>query len=100
MPVKMSVISREATVIGWRRAFMALYPKYRVCLSNLLYWAYMGLMLLVYPTLFLSLFFEVFLLLSFLEGKRARPVPALRTGILPTVTIFVPCYNEERTVAK
>ena len=60
----------------------------------------MGLMLLIYPALFLSLFFEVFLLLSFLEGKRAHPVPPAVTGELPTVTIFIPCYNEARTVSK
>jgi cellulose synthase/poly-beta-1,6-N-acetylglucosamine synthase-like glycosyltransferase len=61
----------------------------------------MGLLtVLIYPALFLSLFFEVFLLLSFLEGKRANPKPGKREGDLPTVTIFIPCYNEARTAGK
>lgn len=61
----------------------------------------MGFNALVYPFLFLALYFEVFLLLSFLQNARkhrgdARRVPA----IWPSVTVFIPCYNEERTVVK
>ena len=58
-------------------------------------------MIFIYPVLFLSLFFEVFLLLSFLEGTRNKKAPAsVPPHLLPSVTIFVPCYNEAKTVAK
>ncbi len=47
--------------------------------------------------LFISLYFEVFLLLTFLENR-----PALKTKggntYLPTATIVVPCFNEEESV--
>ncbi len=52
----------------------------------------------LYACLFLALYFEVFLLISFFEQ---RPTP--RTAVLPKryprVSIIVPCYNEERTLA-
>jgi cellulose synthase/poly-beta-1,6-N-acetylglucosamine synthase-like glycosyltransferase len=55
----------------------------------------------IYPVLFISIYFEVFLLLSFLEGKKTRPAPArLADRDLPSVTVFVPCYNEEATVGR
>ncbi|MEJ0054094.1 MAG: glycosyltransferase [bacterium] len=58
-------------------------------------------MVFIYPVLFVSLFFEVFLLLSFLEGKRTKKEPgAVADEDLPTSTIFIPCYNEEKTVAR
>src|ERR1051325_5578804 len=51
----------------------------------------------IYAALFLALFFEVFLLISFLEKR-----PASRTAALPkrypSTTIIVPCWNEERTI--
>ena len=58
--------------------------------------------LILYPTLFISLFFEVFLLITYLEVKdeikaedeRVRE-PLTRH---PSVTVIVPCYNEEATV--
>ncbi|MBU6323443.1 MAG: glycosyltransferase family 2 protein [Patescibacteria group bacterium] len=53
----------------------------------------------MYPLLFLSLYFEVFVLLSFLEGWRA-PKASHTQDALPSVTVFVPCYNEEHTVAR
>ncbi|TSC69297.1 MAG: Glycosyltransferase involved in cell wall bioproteini [Parcubacteria group bacterium Gr01-1014_56] len=53
----------------------------------------------VYLCLFLALYFEVFLLISFLEKK-----PALKTTLkprrLPTVSIIVPSFNEERTIVQ
>jgi len=55
----------------------------------------------IYPFLFVALYFEVFLLLSFVVGKRRYQEPgAADLSALPTVTIFVPCYNEEKTVGK
>ena len=58
--------------------------------------------LFLYCSLFISLFFEVFLLITYLE---AREELRLETEHLdkpitqfPTVTIIVPCFNEERTV--
>lgn len=56
----------------------------------------------VYTLLFISLYFEVFLLVTFLE-KRAGRSSSLNTlnlqGALPRVCIVVPCFNEERTLA-
>ncbi len=54
--------------------------------------------IVVYPFLFLALFFEVFLLLAFFEkGARARrKVPTEHS--FPSVAVVVPCYNEEKTV--
>lgn len=55
----------------------------------------------MYPFLFVSLYFEVFLLLTFLEGRAGFALAAATAASdLPSVTIFVPCYNEERTVAR
>jgi|TARA_R110000824_G_scaffold401771_1_gene615307 peptidoglycan-N-acetylglucosamine deacetylase len=54
---------------------------------------------IAYPFLFIAIYFEVFLLLTFLgaEGRtsRARQV-SKRT---PKVAIIVPCWNEESTIA-
>jgi len=53
----------------------------------------------VYFALFIALYFEVFLLISYLEKK-----PAQKSTILPkrypTVAMIVPCYNEEKTLAQ
>lgn len=54
----------------------------------------------MYVLLFFSLYFEVFLLVTYLEKRFVRlPTPALPDSELPTVAIVVPCFNEERTVA-
>jgi len=54
-----------------------------------------------YFFLFISLFFEVFLLVSFLERRflktAARP-SATGPAVFPTVCIVVPCFNEEKTL--
>ncbi len=47
---------------------------------------------LVYVFLFVSLYFQVFMLMSFIEARR-------RGSALPSVAIVVPCFNEEHTVA-
>lgn len=54
---------------------------------------------IAYPFLFIAIYFEVFLLLTFLSAhgrkSRARPL-ATHT---PSVAIIVPCWNEETTIA-
>ena len=54
-----------------------------------------------YTLLFITLFFEVFLLVSFLERKATRKRMPAGEGALrefPSVTIAVPCYTEETSV--
>ncbi len=55
--------------------------------------------LIVCVFLFISVFFEVFLLLTFLENKEilTRKESSLLTNF-PTATIIVPCYNEEESI--
>ena len=52
----------------------------------------------VYFFLFLALYFEVFLLISFFEKKPTKKTLA-RPSRYPTVSLIVPCYNEEKTLA-
>jgi cellulose synthase/poly-beta-1,6-N-acetylglucosamine synthase-like glycosyltransferase len=52
----------------------------------------------IYACLFLALYFEVFLLISFLEKPPAKRTTTLPSRY-PTVAILVPCFNEERTLA-
>lgn len=58
----------------------------------------MSLEVLAYPFLFLGLYFEVFMLLTFLSApakeRRLRPA-GTKT---PNVAIIVPCWNEESTI--
>lgn len=55
--------------------------------------------LLTYTLLFLSLYFEVFLLVSFLERRTLQRSPKGRSAAtLPKVAIVVPCFNEERGI--
>src|SRR5258708_1109599 len=49
--------------------------------------------------LFISLYFEIFLLITFLEKRREIARKAAEPSHFPTVTVIVPCFNEERTVA-
>src|SRR3989344_2931475 len=55
-----------------------------------------------YALLFISLYFEVFLLVSFLEKRSQRKmsrIVAHNETTLPSVAIVVPCFNEEKNVA-
>ena len=52
----------------------------------------------VYIVLFLALYFEVFLFISFFENKPTGKT-SLKPKHYPSVTIVVPCFNEERTLA-
>ena len=58
--------------------------------------------LILYSSLFVSLFFEVFLLITYLEvrGELKKEDERLAKGLahFPSVTIVVPCFNEEKTV--
>jgi cellulose synthase/poly-beta-1,6-N-acetylglucosamine synthase-like glycosyltransferase len=55
---------------------------------------------LMYPFLFLSMFFQVLLLVSFLENRRKIEEESYhRIEHFPTVGVAVPCWNEERTLA-
>lgn len=59
--------------------------------------------LVLYSSLFISLFFEVFLLITYLEvrDEMKKEDEKLLKGIsyFPTTTIVVPCFNEEETVS-
>ncbi len=53
----------------------------------------------VYMCLFIALYFEVFLLISFLE-KRPTPKSVTLPKHFPTVSMLVPCWNEEKTIGR
>lgn len=54
---------------------------------------------LMYPFLFLSMFFQVLLLVSFLENKKKIDEESYHEiESFPTVGVAVPCWNEERTL--
>lgn len=56
----------------------------------------------LYGSLFISLFFEVFLLITYLEVREEIKLEDLMLAkgpkSYPSVTVIVPCFNEERTV--
>lgn len=61
----------------------------------------MGPEVIAYPFIFLALYFESFLLVTFFSAPaRAKRVlsPALEATEAPKVAIVVPCWNEESTV--
>lgn len=51
----------------------------------------------IYFCLFVALYFEVFLLISFLE-KRPQKKSSRLPNRYPNVSIIVPCFNEEQTI--
>ncbi len=54
----------------------------------------------MYPFLFLSLFFQVLLLESFFENrKKIKDEENFDIDFYPSVTVAVPCWNEEKTLA-
>lgn len=53
----------------------------------------------VYAGLFVALYFEVFLLISYLEKKPSVKSSA-RPAHFPSITIIVPCFNEEKTLTQ
>jgi poly-beta-1,6-N-acetyl-D-glucosamine synthase len=55
--------------------------------------------LIVSAFLFVSLFFEIFILLTFLENRTSLKIRKENTtSDLPSATIVVPCFNEEESV--
>ena len=59
----------------------------------------MSFTIFIYPFLFVALYFEVFLLLSFIAGFTKKRYPHALAA-WPSVSVFIPCYNEEKTVEK
>lgn len=54
----------------------------------------------MYPFLFLSMYFQVLLLESFFENhKKIKDEELFENDTFPSVTIAVPCWNEEKTLA-
>lgn len=60
----------------------------------------MHLEVLAYPFIFLGLYFEVFMLLTFLSApaRSRRERQATGSDYTPSVAMIVPCWNEESTV--
>ena len=60
--------------------------------------------LILYFSLFISLFFEVFLLITYFETREKIEIEKIQcdqnTSHFPKVTIIVPCFNEAETVEK
>lgn len=60
--------------------------------------------IILYCSLFISLFFEVFLLITYLEVREELKLEKVyldkNIEHFPTVTVIIPCLNEERTVGK
>ncbi len=55
---------------------------------------------LMYPFLFMSMYFQIFLLYSYFENqKKIKDEEGRQVTQYPTVTIAVPCWNEEATLA-
>ncbi|MDP3763245.1 MAG: glycosyltransferase family 2 protein [bacterium] len=58
--------------------------------------------LILYSSLFITLFFEVFLLITYLEVREELSLEEKHLSknieLFPTVTIIVPCFNEEKTL--
>lgn len=52
------------------------------------------------PILFLALFFETFLLLTFLSRPAKIARVRAKAAHAPRVALIVPCFNEEKTLAK
>jgi biofilm PGA synthesis N-glycosyltransferase PgaC len=55
---------------------------------------------LMYPFLFMSMYFQIFLLTSFFENKKKiKREESQKVDVYPSVSIAVPCWNEEKTLA-
>ncbi len=57
----------------------------------------------LYVSLFLGLYYQIFLLITFFEKTEeghGLGIADVNSPDLPTVSIIVPCFNEEKTVAK
>ncbi len=59
--------------------------------------------IIIYILLFVALYFEIFLLMTYLEVRSKMKVETYTEILgnkLPTVAIVVPCWNEETTIVK
>ncbi|HWH07067.1 MAG TPA: glycosyltransferase [Candidatus Paceibacterota bacterium] len=54
--------------------------------------------LISYPFLFAAIYFEVFLLLTFLSSPARKGRERVVSTSTPTVSLIVPCWNEESTI--
>jgi cellulose synthase/poly-beta-1,6-N-acetylglucosamine synthase-like glycosyltransferase len=59
----------------------------------------MGPELLAYPFLFIALFFETFVLVTFLSEPARKARNRAPASMLPATAIIIPCYNEAATFA-
>lgn len=55
---------------------------------------------IIYTILFVLLYNQVFLLITFFEKRKTTSRKMQLPSVLPTVTIMVPCFNEETTIAR
>ena len=57
---------------------------------------------IIYISLFFSLYFEVFLLITYFEKRPLLRQESIQQDLarFPTVTVIVPCFNEETTIPK
>lgn len=58
----------------------------------------MSLEVLTYPFIFFGLYFEVFMLLTFLSAPAKTRRERMMGAEFPRVAIIVPCWNEETTI--
>ncbi len=54
----------------------------------------------LYTALFLTLYFQIFMLLTYFGWSKKEKYPGFAEGQLPSVSIMIPCWNEEKTVIK
>lgn len=54
----------------------------------------------LYVALFLTLYFQIFLLLTHFGWAKKEHYPGFAEADLPTASIMIPCWNEEKTVIK
>lgn len=57
------------------------------------------LTILAYPFLFAAIYFEAFLLVTFLSRPAAESRERVASTRTPSVAVIVPCWNEESTIA-
>src|ERR1700733_3790621 len=61
--------------------------------------------IVLYFFLFVGIYFEVFILFTYVVNRRAIKKDGCRPferpdNALPSVTVIIPCWNEEKTVGK
>lgn len=58
--------------------------------------------IIFYVLIFLSLYVQVFFLVTFLENKKkiVTRKGSIKLSFYPAVTVIVPCWNEEKTIVK